>query len=186
MTEKNIIFAIIIVLCILISFLEQTILICENDYIDLVEQFGMPDVFDPIGGAIWNTDNYKITLLNLQDGDKTTVSVTIPIKLFAGLNSRTVKISEQGKQKRIGEIIGVLPEHISYDHVAQTLTTCFDNIDTSMYVSLLCMKITTGELSQSDAKSMLNGETNFKTFDQFTYEYNGLCMSSADGSGLRH
>jgi len=216
MTDSSLLFAIIIICCILVSFqFEQ---ICNqhinllmwdscNSYIDLAEKFGIPDTFDPAkgGGAIWNIGDQTIRLFDTPtDASKNqkpeptgfsrekipTIQITTPLKLFAGINPQTVKISEQGRHKRISEIIGVLPQFISYDPIAQTLTTRFYNLQIALCMTMLCMKITTGELSQTDAKCMLadtlrdsiSGKTDFlhrndfDTYQNYVNEYQNLCV----------
>jgi hypothetical protein len=207
MTESSLVFAIIIICCILVSFqFEQ---ICNqhinllmwdscNSYIDLAENFGIPDTFDPAkgGGAIWNIGDQTIRLFDTpidvskNQKPEPTIQITTPLKLFAGINPQTVKISEQGRHKRISEIIGVLPQFISYDPIAQTLTTRFYNLQIALCMTMLCMKITTGELSQIDAKCMLadtlrdsiSGKTDFlhrndfDTYQNYVNEYQNICV----------
>lgn len=169
-----------------------------NSYIDLAEKFGIPDTFDPAkgGGAIWNIGDQTIRLfdniepISISHHKTPDIQVTTPLKLFAGINPQTVKISEQGRHKRISEIIGVLPQFISYDPIAQTLTTRFYNLQIALCMTMLCMKITTGELSQTDAKCMLadtlrdsiSGKNDFlqrndfDTYQNYVNEYQNLCV----------
>jgi len=169
MVESSLLFAITMVYVILISSIYFET--CSNHlstirwehknfYASLVEKFGIPTTVDPDkgGGAIWNLDNldkHCITLFDKTAESELTVHVTTPIKLFAGINSETVKVSDQGIQKRIAEIIGILPKFISYNAIDETITTRFYNYQIAQYLTMLCMKITTGELNQTNARSML-------------------------------
>lgn len=130
-----------------------------DTYISLLEKFGMPDIFDleKGGGAIWNITPHKIMLFDkpLFPEEKSNIYVTTPIKLFANANASIVKVLDHGKQKRIAEIISILPKYVSYDPVSETVTTCFYNVDLAFYLTMLCMKITTGELNSNDARNIL-------------------------------
>jgi hypothetical protein len=131
----------------------------RNSYINLIEEFGLPTAVNPEkgGGAIWNSENHKINLFDQKFGvePEPTIHVTTPIKLFAGVNPETVKISDRGVQQRISDIISILPKYISYNPVQSTITTRFYNLPISYYLTTLCMKITTGELNTSEARTLL-------------------------------
>lgn len=178
MSETSIVFALVI-LCVVLICTHYYEMCCENavslmwesrdTYLDLLEKFGIPDIVDPDkgGGAIWNVAPHRITLFDektfsgvAEKSQKSTqgmskIHITTPIKLFAGINPKIVKVSDQGRQRRIAEIIGILPKYISYDPVAETITTQFYNVDVAFYLTMLCMKITTGELNQNDARTLL-------------------------------
>lgn len=155
----------------------------RDAYIDLLEKFGMPDILDPEagGGAIWNIAPHKIMVFD-QKGteEKAMVHITTPVNLFAGVNPQTVKVSDQGRQRRIAEMIGILPKYISYDPVAETITTRFYNVDLAFYLTMLCMKITTGELNQQDARSILadslGSPIDVIETENYINEYNAVCV----------
>ena len=135
----------------------------RNSYMDLMEKFGLPTVinFERGGGAIWNIDfngvRQQIVLFDQKLGvePEPCIHITTPITLFAGINPQTVKVSGQGIRRRIGDIIGILPKYISYDSVRHTVTTRFYNLQFCYFMTMLCMKVTTGELSKSNAQSKL-------------------------------
>lgn len=192
MVESSLLFAITIVYVILIGSLYLEIctihlstIMWENKkfYESLVEKFGLPNVVDTDkgGGAIWNLDDtgkHCVTLLDQTTSSELTVQCTTPIELFAGINSQMVNVSEQGVQKRIAEIIGILPKFISYNAIDKTVTTRFYNLQIAQYLTMLCMKITTGELNQTNARSMLADTlSNFSKVDHFQNyinEYTGI------------
>ncbi len=128
-------------------------------YNAMVKKYGMPTALNPErgGGAIWNLSSQVISLFDQKFGvePEPCVHITTPIKLFAGLNPQTVKISDQVAHKRIGEIIGILPKYISYDQVRNTITTRFFNPQIATLLTMLCMKITTGELTLPETKEEL-------------------------------
>jgi hypothetical protein len=156
----------------------------QDTYIELLEKFGMPDILDPDkgGGAIWNIQPHKIMLFDqkIDTEPDTTVHITTPIKLFACINPQTVKVSEQGRERRIASIIGILPKYISYDPVAETITTRFYNAEIAFYLTMLCMKITTGELNQNDARSILadslGSPIDTVATENYINEYHSVCV----------
>lgn len=191
--SSSIVFALVI-LCVILVSTSYYEMCCGNVvslmwesrdiYMELVEKFGMPDILDPEigGGAIWNVAPHKIMLFDQTtfSEPEPTVHITTPITLFAGINPQTVKVTDHGRQRRIAEMIGILPKYISYDPVAETITTRFYNVDLALYLTMLCMKITTGELNQNDARSILadslgspidNTET-----ENYINEYNAVCV----------
>jgi len=178
MAETSLIFALTVVYIILISICynelcyEHIMTLAwenRNSYINLIEKFGLPTAVNTEkgGGAIWNNVNFvgsqrsegsaQLTLFDQKFGvePEPTIHVTVPIKLFAGINPQKVKVSDQGIQRRIGDIIGILPKYISYDPVKETITARFYNLSIVYYIITLCMKITTSELNTADARCLL-------------------------------
>lgn len=190
--SSSIIFALVI-LCVILVSTSYYEMCCSNVvtlmwesrdvYMDLIEKFGMPDILDPEigGGAIWNVAPHKIILFDQKtfSEPEPTVHITTPILLFAGINPQTVKVTDQGRQRRIAEMIGILPKYISYDPVAETITTRFYNVDLAFYLTMLCMKITTGELNQNDARSILadslGSPIDIIETENYINEYNVVC-----------
>lgn len=123
----------------------------KNSYINLLSKYGMPTALNPEcgGGAVWALGNKQITLFDHKYGteQEPTIHLWTPIKLFAPVNPKTVKVSEHGRQKRIADILDLLPRFMSYDPIKKQVMARFYNLQTAQVMTMMAMKLTTGELS---------------------------------------
>ena len=150
----TIVFVILLVHCYCEFCLEHAnVLLWEtrDTYIMLVKKYGLPTALNPEegGGAVWNLDQMQLMLFDQKYGiePEPTIHLCIPIKLFASVNSNTVKTSEHGRQKRVADILNILPQYMSYDPVKEQVMARFYSLQIAQVLIMLAMKITTGEIT---------------------------------------
>ena len=165
MTETSLVYALTIVFVVLIAHafyeycFEHIDAILWDDkatYVALIEKYCLPTALNPEkgGGAIWNLGDRQITLFDQKIGTEPepTIHMWTPIKLFPTVNSATVRVSEHGRQKRIANILDLMPGYLSYDPVEHRVMSRFFNLSVAQVLTMLAMKITTGEISLEEVR----------------------------------
>ena len=122
----------------------------------LLETYGMPTILNPEkgGGAIWNIGRQRLSIFDQKYTKEVDPSIHLwtPITLFPTVNPDTVRVNEKGKQQRIADIIGLMPKYMSYDANKMQIMTRFYHLGITKILTMLAMKITTGELSLEQIK----------------------------------